>query len=249
MLPEQKIWVAVTVTDQSGNVFTTELNVVDSITVDDGVEDPGEYLLEIQDVSADWFEDNGILVTWTHSVNPAVREYRIYISNNEFQNVDDAILAGSTSASASFLISNDNFPVLANNSDWYVGVTPVDDEFERKGVSPVLVESLVKTGGTDTGESGDGFDFESLITPPNLILAGLARAVVFLFLMVTRSLGGRKRNKESKTWQIQEATWGIQDDPFGLCIKRTTCACPTANTCASPGFLISYTVCTKYSAE
>ena len=98
MLPEQKIWVAVTVTDQSGNVFTTELNVVDAITVDDGVEDPGEYLLEIQDVSADWFEENGILVTWTHSVNPAVREYRIYISNNEFQNVDNAILAGNTSA-------------------------------------------------------------------------------------------------------------------------------------------------------
>ena len=147
VLPEQKIWVAVTVTDQSGNIFTTELNVVDAITVDDGVEDPGEYLLEIQDVSADWFEENGILVTWTHSVNPAVREYRIYISNNEFQNVDDAILAGSTSASASFLISNDNFPVLANNSDWYVAVTPVDDEFEKKGVSTVLVESLVETGG------------------------------------------------------------------------------------------------------
>ena len=215
VLPEQKIWVAVTVTDQSGNVFTTELNVVDSITVDDGVEDPGEYLLEIQDVSADWFEENGILVTWTHSVNPAVREYRIYISNNEFQNVDNAILAGSTSASASFLISNDNFPVLANNSDWYVAVTPVDDEFEKKGVSTVLVESLVELGGTDNGESGDGFDFESLITTPNLIIAGLALAVVFLFLMVTRSLGGRKRNKESKTWQIQEATWGIQDDPFG----------------------------------
>ena len=129
--------------------------------------------------------------------------------------MDDAILAGSTSASASFLISNDNFPVLANNSDWYVAVTPVDDEFEKKGVSPVLVESLVKTGGTDNGESGDGFDFESLITTPNLIIAGLALAVVFLFLMVTRSLGSRRRNKESKTWQIQEATWGIQDDPFG----------------------------------
>ena len=214
ILPEQRIWVAVTVTDQSGNVYTDQLNVATAITVDDGVDDPGQYLLDIQDVEASWFEEQGILVTWTHSVNPSVREYHIYISNIEYNNVDDAILAGSTSASASFLITNENFPLLTNDTDWYVAVTPVDDEFEKKSVTTVFVASLVEGSGNDGTESGDGFDLESLITTPNLIIAGLAAAVLLLFIMVTRSLGGRGKNRSSKDWELQEATWGIQNDPF-----------------------------------
>jgi LysM repeat protein len=64
--------------------------------------------------------------------------------------------------------------------------------------------------GGDGTESNDGTDFSSLLTTPNLLAAGLFFTAIILFIAVVRTRGNQR--SRSKSWELQEATWGIQDD-------------------------------------
>ena len=59
-----------------------------------------------------------------------------------------------------------------------------------------------------SSESG----FESLLTTPNLIVAGLLVVSLFLLLAIVRGRG--RKSQRDKEWEIQTATWGIADDPW-----------------------------------
>ena len=56
-------------------------------------------------------------------------------------------------------------------------------------------------------------DFSSLLTTPNLLAAGLLFVAVLLLVAIVRSRGGQRRRDQ--TLELQEATWGIQDDGWG----------------------------------
>ena len=113
-------------------------------------------------------------------------------------------------ASNSFRISAAAFPELVNPSGWYIAVTPVDDVFERTSVEPIFLPPLAQGEGGD-GAADDGLDLGTYLTGPNAIIAGLILITVLLALLVLRRRGG----EGGKSYTLQEATWGIQEDAFG----------------------------------
>ncbi|MCH1616149.1 MAG: hypothetical protein L7R83_01405, partial [Candidatus Poseidonia sp.] len=206
----QEVWVAVVVMDSSGNAHVDMLTMVSSAATDEGITDPGVYLPDIEEVEVEWFEENNIFVEWQHSVNANVRGYHIYISEDMFTSTDDASKVGETVSANSFLISPDVFDGLSNTSAYYVAVVPYDDTVAKLTVEAVKLEAL----SGDKDSEGDGaadrpLSLESLLTTPNLIAAGMVLIVLFLLVLVVRGRSGSKRR--SKSWELQEATWGIQD--------------------------------------
>jgi hypothetical protein len=69
---------------------------------------------------------------------------------------------------------------------------------------------LTESSDTD-GAVDDGLDFSTYLTGPNAVIAGLVLITFLLVLLVLRRRGGGG----SKTYTLQEATWGIQEDAFG----------------------------------
>ena len=214
----QEIWVAVVVRDTAGNAQEINLVTVSSQSVDDGIDDLGGYLDKIEDVSLSWNSENNILVEWSHSTDSSVRGYRVYISQTEFTSTSEGDFVAEVKASNSFLITPNNYQPLTNSSAWYVAVTPFDDLFEREEVEPVMLDIYGKdANNANSGEdSNNENDFSSLLTTPNLLAAGLVFTAMLLLVAIVRSRGGQR--KRDRTLELQEATWGIQDnnwDSFG----------------------------------
>ncbi len=231
----QEVWVAVVVMDSSGNAHVDMLTMVSSAATDEGITDPGVYLPDIEEVEVEWFEENNIFVEWQHSVNANVRGYHIYISEDMFTSTDDASKVGETVSANSFLISPDVFDGLSNTSAYYVAVVPYDDTVAKLTVEAVKLEAL--SGDKDSEGDGDAdrpLSLESLLTTPNLIAAGMVLIVLFLLVLVVRGRSGSKRR--SKSWELQEATWGIQDTNWDTpAAAAPSAAPPTAVPAPPPG--------------
>ena len=209
----QEIWAAVVVRDTAGNAQEINLVSVSAQSVDDGVDDLGGYLDEIEDVSLTWNDENNILVEWTLSAESTVRGYRIYISDIDFDTIEDADFVVEVKASNSFLITPNNYQLLKNTSAWYVAVTPFDDLFEREEVNTVMLDVYGEnTQNGDGQDSTNENDFSSLLTTPNLLAAGLMAVALLLLVAIVRSRGGQK--SRNRTLELQEATWGIQNDDW-----------------------------------
>jgi len=221
-------YLAVVVRDASGNAHLTDLTTVAIEPVDDGVEDPGLYLDPILGITAAWLDEVDVLVAWEHTNDPSVRAYRVYFASESFPDVESATLAGEVTASNSFRISSTSFPELVNSTGWYIAVTPVDDTFERTSVETVFLVPLTQGANTDGG-GDEGFDFATYLTGPNAIIAGLVLVTFLLALLVLR----RRSGQGSKTYTLQEATWGIQEDAFGP-VPTAPAAPPTAPPPAAP---------------
>ena len=78
-----------------------------------------------------------------------------------------------------------------------------------------MVEVVEVLPGKDSGnaepvDSNENTDFTSLLTTPNLLAAGLLLVALLLVIGIIRT---RNNNKmRNKNWELQEATWGIQDN-------------------------------------
>tara|TARA_Y100000766_G_scaffold112496_1_gene96451 strand:- start:41069 stop:49372 length:8304 start_codon:yes stop_codon:yes gene_type:complete len=210
-----EIWVAVVVRDTAGNAQEINLATVSAQSVDDDVDDLGGYLDEIENIVLSWNSEENILVEWSHSDDSSVRGYRVYISSNDFTSNSDADFVAEVKASNSFLITPNNYNPLVNTSAWYVAVTPFDDLFEREEVEAIMLDVYGKenTNGDGNQDATNENDFSSLLTTPNLLAAGLLFIAVLLLVAIVRSRGGQRRRDQ--TLELQEATWGIQDDGWG----------------------------------
>ena len=231
----QKVWVAVVVMDSSGNAHYDMLEMDSAESTDEGITDPGVYLPDIEEVEAEWFEENSIFVEWQHSVNANVRGYHIYISEEMFTSTDDATMVGETVSANSFLITPEIFDGLTNASAYYVAVVPYDDAVAKSTVEAVKLNALGGGDGDDGAGEGDSqLSLESLLTTPNLIAAGMFLIVVLLLVLVVR---GRSTSKQrSKSWELQEATWGIQDSNWDSSTPvAPSPAAPTAAPAPPPG--------------
>jgi len=205
----QEIWVAVVVTDSSGNAYTTQLSMVSGTSTNEGVTDPGSYLPDIENVQAAWSGENDVLVEWQHSVNANVRGYHIYISDEMFTSTDEATMVGQTVSANSFLITPTVFEDLDNSTAWYIGVVPYDDTVAKSTVEAVKVSALETVTNDDpSGDETGELSLDSLLTGPNLIAAGMVLIIVLLLVLVVRSRSNA--TQRSKSWELQEATWGIQ---------------------------------------
>ena len=209
VVPDLEIWAAVVAKDTSGNAYYDDLVVVSTRSINDGFDDRGEYISPIENLEADWFND-GILLTWSGINSGEIRGYNIYISQDSFTSIDDAILVDSVFASTNFLISNENFEELDNQTTWYVAVSPFDDFTTRNSVEPIEVIPAKLSASEEPVDSEENTDFSSLLTTPNLLAAGLLLVALFLLIAIVRTRNNKKIR--DKNWELQEATWGIQDD-------------------------------------
>ena len=209
VVPNTPVTVAVVPVDWSGNAYRDNLVTSTAIAINDGIEDVGAYLPDINGVSLEWLDDS-ILVSWEHTTDPNVRRYVIYISDSEFENVADATNVGDASVSNTFLITPEIFPELSNDSSWWVGVSAKDDVNNRKVIQSLKIDPIDSTGNSDKGDDGKDSttDLGELLTTDNLIIAGMVLISLLLLLLVIRGREGKPaRNKE---WELQEATWGIE---------------------------------------
>jgi hypothetical protein len=206
----QEIWVAIVVRDSAGNAWEDNLNVVSNQSIDDGFDASGDYLTPVEDVILEWEEQKDILVSWQHTNDGDVRGYQIYISTEDFSSTSDATMVGEVQASNSFLITGENFEDLDNETTWYVGISPFDEVTNRNKVDSVKIDPFSQSEILKEEPGEDSNDFSSLLTPPNLLAAGLVLLAVFLLIAIVRTRGNQR--SRNKSWELQEATWGIQDD-------------------------------------
>jgi hypothetical protein len=68
----------------------------------------------------------------------------------------------------------------------------------------------VENGVVNTDDSNSGTDFQSLLTTPNLLAAGLIFVSLILLIAIVRGRGNK--SQKDKRWEIQTATWGLGDD-------------------------------------
>ena len=227
----QKVWVAVVVMDSSGNAHVDALTMASAASTDEGITDPGVYLPDIAKVQAEWFEETNVFVEWEHSVDANVRGYHIYISEDMFTSTEDATMVGQTVSANSFLITPELFEELDNSSSYYVAVVPYDDTVAKSTVESVKVSALGNEGnGGDSAEDGGPLSLESLLTAPNLIAAGMVLIVLLLLIVVVRTRNSA--NRRSKNWELQEATWGIQDTSWDTPVDSPA---PVSAPTAPPG--------------
>jgi hypothetical protein len=149
------------------------------------------------------------LVTWNRTNDFGVEGYQIHISNEDFMDISDATFVGDTLTANSFIITSTVFTELNNKSAWYVSVTTFDDNQVRQSVDPLMINA-VENGVVDSDDSNDGTDFQSLLTTPNLLAAGLVFVSLILLVAIVRGRG--KKSQKDKQWEIQTATWGLGED-------------------------------------
>jgi len=209
VVPNTPVTVAVVPVDWSGNAYRDNLVTSTAIAIDDGIEDVGAYLPDIEGVSLEWVDDS-ILVSWEHTTDPNVRRYVVYISDSEFENVADATNVGNASVSNTFLITPEIFPELSNDSSWWVGVSAKDDVNNRKVIESLRIGPVDSNGGSGDGDDGKDSttDLGELLTTDNMIIAGMVLISLLLLLLVVRGRG--KKPARNKEWELQEATWGIE---------------------------------------
>jgi hypothetical protein len=102
------------------------------------------------------------------------------------------------------------FEDLDNKTTWYVAVSPFDDYTIRTSVEAVEVLPQKDSGSAEPVDSNENTDFTSLLTTPNLLAAGLVLVALLLVIGIIRTKNNNKMR--NKNWELQEATWGIQDD-------------------------------------
>ncbi|MBT5281305.1 MAG: hypothetical protein HOL79_02735, partial [Euryarchaeota archaeon] len=186
---------------------TTGLVTASTNSIDEGYSIDGSQLPTIDGISVDWVNEKDILVTWNQSVSELVIGYQIHISNLNYSNISEATLMNEGVISTTFVITSEVFPVISNDTDWFISVTPFDEVSIKQRVIPVKLDSLVIQDDSTTSDSS--FSLDSLLTTQNLILMGAGFAVLVLLATISRTRG--KRTKESRVWENQATTWGFDE--------------------------------------
>ena len=205
-----EIWATVVVRDTAGNAYVDDLFVVSNQSIDDGFDDNGDYITPVENLEVQWDDERDILVTWSGLNNGEVRGYKIYISDEEFDNIDSAIEIGESLTATNFKITPEIFETLDNETIWYVAVSPFDDYTTRNSVESIELLSIEKGTEDNPVDSSEETDFSSLLTTPSLLAAGLLVVALFLLIAIVRTRNNQRM--KDKSWELQEATWGIQDN-------------------------------------
>ena len=174
VVPNTGVTVAVVPVDWSGNAHLDNLVTSTAIAINDGIEDVGAYLPDIEGITLEWVKKT--FWFWEHTTDSNVRNYLVYISSDEFSNVADATNVGSESTSSSFLITSELFTDLSSDSEWWIGVAAKDDVNSRKVIESARIGPLDSSdgdGGGDSGGDDSTVELGELLTTDNLIIAGM----------------------------------------------------------------------------
>ncbi|MDB0004872.1 hypothetical protein N9E21_03275 [Candidatus Poseidoniaceae archaeon] len=206
--PALTAWVAVVPVDFAGNAITTGLNVVNAVSIDDGVANDGSQLPNVEGVTVTWVDNQKILVTWNQTSSELVQGYQVHISDENFTNVSQATLVGDGLVSTSFVVSSDVLADLTNTTDWYLSVTPYDDLNVKNSVESYRLNATDLGAGSNDAE--ESLSLQTLLTTQNLIVLGATMMALVLFLTISRSRRGR--SEISRSWDMQAATWGADGE-------------------------------------
>ena len=203
--PELTVWVAVVPVDFSGNSITTNLITASVQSIDNGFANDGSNLPSVEGITLSWIDSQKILVSWNQITTGDVQGFQVHIAAKEFSEITEAELVGDQISSASFIITNDNYELLSNTSNWFVSVTPFDDENIKQVVRSVEINA---SQAPPSGNNNDALSLESVLSARNLIIAGIA--LTTLITIVILSISRRGRSDLSNAWEIQDSTWGIE---------------------------------------
>ena len=219
LVPGLTVYVAVVVVDTSGNAHMTGLTMAAAAPIDDLGDDPGSHLPTIADLNVEWVSAGSrILVSWSPTGDSAVQSFKIYISDEQFDNVEDADLVDTVFASNSLFISAENHEGLDNETTWWVGVSASecgegwpDCPIYRRAITPLYLSTPSSSGSTegDSKSAEDGFSLANFATPQNLLASALGIAILLLLFVMMR---GKKPKKGKSHWDL-ESTWGIDIQP------------------------------------
>ncbi len=135
----------------------------------------------------------------------------VYMAASNFTNIDDAILMGTLPASNLLVISADMFTGLNSANSYWIGVSAMDDDSNKKNIIAYELMPAEKddtgTGTSDELAKSDSSQFSSLMTPESVLIGAFFLIIVILLLLVIRGGG---RGGRDKNYELQEATWGIQ---------------------------------------
>ena len=203
--PDLTVWVAVVPVDFSGNSITTDLVTASIQSIDNGFANDGNNLPSIEAITLSWVDNQNILVSWDQVTTGDIQGYQVHIAAEEFSEITEAELVGDQISSVSFTITNENYELLSNNSNWYVSVTPFDNENIKKVVTSVRINA---SQAAPSENNNDALSLESVLSARNLIIAGIA--LIILVTIVTLSISRRGRSDLANAWEIQDSTWGIE---------------------------------------
>ena len=209
VVPNLPVTVAVVPVDWSGNAIRTDLVTATAISEDDGIAGDGSYLPDIEGIELQWV-DGDILVTWDHTTDSSVRMYEIYISDSDFSSTTEADLVGEVDVSNSFVISKLDYESLTNESSWWIGVSAVDDVFNKEDITPERIDAEDQKTLKDDDEGSSTVDLGEVLSTNNIMMIIGGLIVVILLVFVLRGGGRNGKSRRNKDYELQEATWGIQ---------------------------------------
>jgi len=210
------IHVAIVPVDSSGNAHRDQLNVGSGKAIDNSGDDPGGHLPDV-DFTAKWSEDGMVIeVDWEEMARTDIRSYRIYISNQRFENTDEADLAKEGIIGTFWSLEKFNDTSAYDNStQWFVAVSAYDGNAWKHLVQAKEVKPY-KAPSDDDDEESDGeasaglFDLLDLNTLLTIILSLAILTVLMLALRARRNRVG------SEAWQLAHAAWGLpQEENWG----------------------------------
>jgi len=207
------IHIAVVPVDSSGNSHRDQLNVGSGKAYDNSGEDPGGHLPDV-DFTVGWNDDGtAIEVEWEILNRTDVRNYRIYVSQQRFENSDEAEMAkGGIIGSFWSLEMVDENTTYDNASHWFVAVSAYDGSvwkhaLSSKEVKPFTAPSNVDGDGNDEGESSAGIlDLLDLNTVLTILLS---MAILTVLLLAFRA---RRNSRKDEAWQLATAAWGLPQE-------------------------------------
>ncbi len=205
--PQLTVWVAVVPVDFSGNAIMSDLVTASIQSIDDGFANNGNGLPSVEGLMVSWVNGDMILVEWDQVESEFILGYQVHISQENFSEVANATLIGDEISTTSFIVSRENFPSLTNTSDWYLSVTPFDQQNVKQTVEAIQLSASQETGGP-AEDKGD-LSLQTLLSTRNFLAAGIVIAVLVLLLTFSRSRKGR--SDISKAWDTQASTWGTDD--------------------------------------
>ncbi len=214
--PDSIVYVAVVPVDFSGNAIMTDLVTVSALTIDDGFANDGSSLPSVEGITLSWLEGQRVSVSWEQNISEQIQGYQVHISAEEFFEIEDARLVGDQISTTSFIISSENFVSLTNTSDWYISVTPYDEENIKQTVTPIRLNASQVILSED---KDDAISLQSILNNRNLLALGAILIALVSIVIFTRSRRGR--SDLSNAWDVQAATWGIGQDSPSQVIEST----------------------------
>ena len=211
------IHVAVVPVDTSGNSYTTELNVGTGRAVDNSGDDPGGHLPDV-DFTATWnTHGTAIEIEWSALSRTDIRSYRIYVSDQRFENTDEANLAKGGIIGTFWSLEEFNETAQYDNSThWFITVTAFDGEnwkhlVQVREVKPYKAPESIGDDQNSDGEAATNlFDLIDINTMLTILLS---MAILTVLLLAVRARRARSRKD---AWDMAQAVWGLpQQEDWG----------------------------------